>query len=861
MSVAGSTIHSFADPLPEPMGRTLVSAWRLKDFEAGGGEAAGAVEAETGGGDWIDVTAPGDVYLALHAAGRLPDPFGDRAEEACAWVEGREWWWRADFEAPSVAVGERLILTFQGLDTFATVWLNREVLGQSDNMFRPATFDIGARAGVGVNRLAVRFTPVAIALAGVAGPTWPVAAGLNAETRRNLVRKAQFGWGWDWGPRLPTVGIWAPVTLEVERAAAIRDVQVTTVEISPRRDRARVRVRVSAEAFASSAPLSAEIVLAGPDGAEAWRGSVALNAGAASAEFIVDSPRLWWTADHGVPDLYALWLALKAGDAVVAERRLKVGIRTICLDTSPDADEPGTSFFRFVLNGTPIFAKGACWIPASSFVAVVDEARYRPLLEMAAQANMNMVRVWGGGVYEHDAFYDLCDEIGLLVWQDFMFACAPYPDGDEAFVDSVRGELAHQIVRLRHHPSLALWCGNNECQAIHGFLNDMAGRGDRLPGERLYDAVMPAAVAELDPATPYWPGSPAGGPSPNSMLAGDVHDWTVWHGIPPAPADRPVGGFDRSPEGVAFTRYAEDMGRFISEYGIQGAPAMQTLERVLPESERRLGSAGLLDRIRDNPKNKIDAMMEPVTGMPQTIEEYVDFTQITQAEGLKFGIEHFRRRTPHCSGSLIWQLNDCWPGVSWSLIDFYGFGKASYFYTRRAYAPVMASFKALGDGGLELWIVNDTPVAVEGALCVAMRSFAGGVDWLEETRFHAEPRRSEPVWRAEPGRLAGGPDRVVTARSSRGQFPANRHFFAPIKNLARGDIAPPRIAVNVLGPYELAVVIAASAYLHFVNILAPDERTRFSDNYFDLAAGEVARIAVTNPESALSPQDIQVRWR
>ena len=294
----------------------------------------------------------------------------------------------------------------------------------------------------------------------------------------------------------------------------------------------------------------------------------------------------------------------------------------------------------------------------------------------------------------------------------------PIPD-DAAFRGQRRGgRFVVRLTRLRNHASLALWYGNNECQAIQSFANHLYDRDVPLSGLRLsHDEVpMPGVVAELDPSTSYWPGSPTGGPDPNSMLAGDVHNWTVWHGFPPVPIDRPIGAVDRSPAGVAFTRYAEDMSRFVSEYGIHASPVLRTLERALPAAERRLGSAGLIHLIKDEPKNKIDAIMVPFVGSPESLADYVDLTQITQAEGLKFGIEHFRRRTPHCSGSLIWQLNDCWPCVSWSLIDYNGFGKASYYYVRRAYVPIMASFKAADDGVLELWIVNDRHAPAAGDL-------------------------------------------------------------------------------------------------------------------------------------------------
>jgi len=832
-----------------------ISKWRLKDFAVGDGAATRAFEADTDGGEWIDATAPGDTHLALRAAGRIGDPFAQGGEEACAWIGEREWWWRADFEAAPPGRDERLILTFEGLDTFAEIWLNGEAIGRSDNMFVTASFDIGAHVQSGVNRLAVAFTPPAIVTADKAPLSWGRPPDPLSETKRNLVRKAQFGWGWDWGPRLPTVGIWAPVTIRRQRAAAIVGVRFTTLEAS--REQARVSVDIAVDAFAA-AQLSAHIVLTDPDGATVFDRRIEIPGEVARAEFEIAEPRLWWTSDLGSPELYTLTVLLTVAGKALDERSLRVGVLTIALDTSLDPDEPGTSFFRFVLNGVPIFAKGACWIPASSFPGAVDADRYRLFLEMSADAHMNMIRVWGGGVYEHDAFYDLCDELGLLVWQDFMFACAPYPD-DAAFAASVEAEVRCQVTRLRNHASLALWCGNNECQAIQSFANHLSHRDDPLPGVRLYDEVMPAVVAELDPSTPYWPGSPAGGPNPNSMLAGDVHNWTVWHGIPPIPVDRPVGAVDRSPAGVAFTRYAEDMSRFISEYGIHASPALTTLERALPATERRLGSEGLIHLIKDEPKNKIDAIMAPLVGSPETLVEYVDLTQITQAEGLKFGIEHFRRRTPHCSGSLIWQLNDCWPCVSWSLIDYNGFGKAGYYYVRRAYAPIMASFKATDAGVLELWIVNDRRAPAAGELTVARASFAGAAEWSEQVAWSVGAGESLRVWTREIG--VADPDQVVTVRAHDGAFAPNRHWFAPIKDLRRGEIAAPEVTIESLGERSLAVTLTARTYLHFAHILAPDERTQFSDNYFDLAAGETVTLSVSHPIVALRPEDIEVRWR
>ena len=837
--------------------------WRLKDFDAGAGEAAEAFDAALDDTTWIDVSAPGDVYLALHAAGRLPGPFGDRAEPACAWVQEREWWYRADVEAPSVGPKGRLVLEFEGLDTFATLWLNGEPIATTDNMFRAWRFDVTHRLQRGRNRLAISFAPASAAVAGKEMPLWSIISDPIVETKRNFVRKAQFGWGWDFGPRLPTVGIWKPARLKAEAGATLQAPKFTTLRIAPDRRSARVSIETSVDALeAGDAAPIVWVTLRAPDGGVVVSRSIDLVAGQARTEFTIDRPMLWWTPELGAANLYALQIELRSGDAVIDRCALQVGIRTIGLDTSADAGEPGASFFRFVLNGVPIFARGACWAPASAFVATVDEPHYRRLLQMAAQANMNMVRVWGVGVYEHDAFYELCDELGLLVWQDFMFACAPYPEHEPAFVENVRAEVDHQIKRLRNHACLALWCGNNEAHAVQAFMNRMTQRDDPLLGALYYDKMMPAAVKSLDPTTPYWPSSPFGGPknSHNSMMEGDGHDWTVWHGLPPTPAGIPVGELDRSPKGVTYTRYAEDSARFVSEFGIQASPVLETLRRVLPPDQLVLGSPGLLSRIKDHPTDKIDAMLIPVTGLPNSLEEYVDFTQITQAEGLKFGIEHFRRRKPHCSGSLIWQYNDCWPGISWSLVDYHGFAKASYFYVRRAYAPLMASFKS-SEGGVELWLVNDTLLPVAGELRLCMATFAGETLWEDTFAYLVGPNASRCVWRSDAANAQGERGHVLMVRATGDRFAPNRHFFAALKDLDRPMPEAPRVELERLGAGELAVRITASVYLYFVHVLTPDERVSFSDNYIDLAAGETRVIRVRKPGGALDAESLSVRWR
>lgn len=844
----------------------MFDRWKLQDFAPGDGLAAGAHSKDFDDSGWLAVAVPGDVHRTLINAGRIPDPFYDRNEMACTWIEEREWWYRLRFSAPDAppSADERLLLIFHGLDTFVTIWLNGEKLGRQANMFRPAVFDMTDRLRPGVgNTLALCFDRPLDRIAGKTLSTW------ERNPERTAMRKAQFGFGWDWGPRLPTIGIWRPVELCRQRQAALVGVHFSTVDLTRAQDRAVVAVRVEVERFAGEGPLSIKIRLVSPVTAD--RSGVALEqelthdgAGAAldeTAYLTVDQPRLWWTHDLGEPMLYDLMVTLLHDGDELDRWHGRVGIRTLALDQSPDPDDPGTRFFRFVLNGVPLFAKGANWIPCDSFVATIPPERYTALLEAARDANMTMLRIWGGGIYEHDKFYDDCDRLGLLIWQDFMFACAMYPEDDPAFVAEVDAEARYQVRRLRSHPCLALWCGNNENQWLHE--RHYWDQPDLPPyGALYYDHILPRAVAELDGRTPYWPGSPYGGNDHNSMEEGNRHNWDVWHGFqfPRRFGERPRR--EVTPEAVSFLRYAEDQGRFITELGMHAAPVFETLRRVIPTDQLYHHSPALDWHNKDEPKNKGDLLMQSVTGLPQDLPEYIAFSQLTQAEGLKFGIEHYRRRKPHCSGALVWQFDDCWPGQSWSVLDYYGFGKAAYYYLKRVFAPELASFRALPDGGVELWLTNDTLVDFEDAITVRLSTFGGDVLWEEQMTTRAPANSSQVVGFWNAARLAPAPDRYLAVRMTGDHSPANRHFFAAIKDLRRAPAAP-EMVVTPVDAHELRVDLTAptAAYTLFVHLLVPHGATRFSDNYFDLAPGERRTITVTNRMVPLSPEQVTLSWR
>lgn len=839
--------------------KVALDVWKLADFAPGEGQSAGASKEGFDDSEWLDVAVPGDVHRTLMGAGRVPDPFYDRNEEKCAWVEDREWWYRLAFDGPEKPPGpdERLRLVFHGLDTFVTVWLNGEEIGSHANMFREAAFDVTGRLHPQrPNTLALCFhRPLDNA---VPGPSeqW----GRNPE--RVGMRKAQFGYGWDWGPRLPTVGIWRPVELRRERRAAVRGVHAYTLEISPDRQRALLAVKVEAETLVPDASPTARVTLSRPDRGKPVEKTVPLRrAGGApegTAYLEVEDPALWWTHDLGEPALYDLRVVLEEEGEHLDARDSKVGVRTVELDQSPDPDEPGTRFFRFVLNGVPIFARGADWIPADSFVGAIPKERYDGLIFAARDANMNMLRVWGGGIYEHDAFYDLCDALGLLVWQDFMFACATYPEGPPEFVAEVEAEARYQVGRLRSRPCLALWCGNNENQWIHDRAHP-ENPNNRVPGALYYHDVLPRVVAERDGRTPYWPGSPFGGDDHNDRRQGNVHNWEVWHGNFP----RHFGEEARrepTPESVSYGRYAEDMGRFISEFGMHAAPVRETLRRAIPEDQLYHHSPSMDHHNKDDPKNKGDDLMLTVTGLPGDLDEYVDFSMISQAEGLKFALEHFRRRKPHCSGTLLWQLNDCWPVLSWSILDHNGFGKAGYFYAKRAYSPVLASFGRSDDGGVELWITNDTLSAAEDTATVRLANFEGEVSWEETLPVHVPANGSIPVARWDAARVGGDPGTYLSVSSSRATFPKNRHFFAAIKDLRR-EPAEPGLEVAQVGEGELRMSLRAASYAYFVHLSAGDAAVSFSDNYFDLEPREERTIAVTNERGTLRSDMIELGWR
>lgn len=693
----------------------LAAPWQLKQRDP----ALPLADDFAAADGWIPAPVPGTVHEALLAAGRIPDPFHGRDELAVQWVGEADWLYRCAFELTEAEAAAPAALCFDGLDTVATVWLNGAELLRGDNMFVPRRAAATGLLRAGRNTLRICFESAlrrGQALEALHGRR----AAWNTDPSRVYVRKAQYHYGWDWGPCLITAGPWRAVRLELgdARIAGLH----CPAEVAADLASAELPVQVELDAPAAAlAGLRVRLRLLDPAGATAGEAELPA-APAVEHRFALSRPALWWPAGHGAQPRYRLVVTLLDGATPVDEGELSLGLRRLRLVHEPVEGEPGTSFF-FEVNGRPIFAGGANWIPADRFTPRVGRDTYRRLLAAAAEANMVMLRVWGGGIYEDEAFYELCDELGLLVWQDFMFACGMYPAHD-AFLASVRAEAEAQVRRLRHHACIAIWCGNNEdyqiAQSARAYDHTLPPEADAaFPARVIYERLLPEVCAALDPARPYWPGSPYGGADVFDGTVGDRHVWDVWHG-----SMAPYQHYDRYE------------GRFVSEFGMEAAPAAETLRPVLPPGEDWPQSRTLdhHNKSPDGPKRLAAYLAENLRAADGGLETYSYQTQLLQAEAVGRAYRLWRRRWRGpgryaVGGALVWQLDDCWPAVSWALVDAALRPKAALYAVRRELAPVAVGLAA-AQGGAAAWAANATPEPVGATLLVRVYSLDGAFEEL-----------------------------------------------------------------------------------------------------------------------------------
>ena len=809
---------------------------------------------------WLEARVPGCIHTDLRRHGLIPDPFAGRNEADLQWIEQRDWRYRTRFDvSQSRLCCEHVHLVFDGLDTLAEVKLNGCVIGRTENMFVRHEWEVRALLLPTGNLLEVTFFNTLDYLATHVG--WqPLKERNDPVGGRSRIRKEQCQYSWDWGPRFVTCGIWQPVRLESWNGARLDHVHLQQTHLAD----GTVSLRLSPELTGATGTehFTATLSLRGQ--------SVAAVAGGAGELVItLRQPELWWPAGQGAQPLYQIKVDLHVSDSGYADSWIRrTGFRTIELVREKDAE--GETFY-FRVNGRPIFAKGANWIPDHAFVTECNRERFAARLGAAVDAHMNMIRVWGGGIYEFDSFYDLCDELGLLVWQDFMFACALYP-GAADYCDVLRPEVAQQVRRLQHRASLALWCGNNEVPMIPELGEALrANPAQASDYARIFHEVIPEIVEQCDGITPYWPSSPW---TPgeyfadtNDGRAGDVHYWKVWHSRAPV----------KSYEGLRV--------RFCSEFGMQSYASLATAQTFCPAEELNVFSPIMESHQKNGGGNA--TMLHYMVQRYRYVSRYENLaylSQLSQAYCMKVGVEHLRFQMPHTMGALYWQLNDCWPVASWSSIEFNGRWKALHHEARRFFAPSLLYLRTEGDVTIgrynevtegincyTLYTIHDAPEPRQATLVWSIRDFQGGLVGDEQRReLTLEPGRSASqavctlpdVVRSRRGALylrAELLDRAGAVLSRQNAFFTVPRFLS---------LADPGIGyrLEVASDGTTAIRLKADSFAHAVSLSFGQLDPWLSDNWFDLHPGEERVIALRSqvesdcPVAPGSPVTIKSLW-
>jgi beta-mannosidase len=836
----------------------LDRGWQFRQTDSGASNA-----------DWMAATVPGDVHLDLMANKRIPDPFYRDDEAKLQWIEQASWEYQDTFDVPAGLLGKANVdLVFDGLDAAAEVYLNDAHVLSANNMFRIWRVPVKDHLHAGKNVLRVEF-PSPIKAAEKVAATDPWQAKTHTEPK-TYIRKAAYEYGWDWGPRFVTSGIWRPVRLEGWDKVRIADFAIRQRDVS--REVAHIDAQVEIEAASAGTVLvhvdywQNELLRKGKGDTQKNKTInppfVSTKAVVHAGKNLIDlpieirQPTLWFPAGYGDQSRYEFTADLFAestASPAIEERVVTTGLRSVVLDRHPD--QWGRSF-QFVVNGIPVFGKGADVIPFDSFPNRVTTADYRRILESARDANMNMIRHWGGGYYETDEFYSICDELGIMVWQDFMFGNDWQP-GTYAFKLNIEAEAEDQVRRLRNHPSIVIWSGNNETEVALNW-----GQRGSLPMDvkwqmwqdylTEFSGILNRVVARLDAETPYWPSSPSSDYEETTAnygrgyQSGDAHIWDVWHGR------------------VPFSTYETHRARFVTEYGFQSFPEMQTIEAFTqPEDRKNIFTPVMLVHQKNNEGNDIihNYLLKDYPE-PKDFPSFLYVSQVLQAEGIKIGAEHMRRSMPETMGSIFWQLNDCWPVASWSSIDYYGRWKALQYYARRFYAPVLVS-PHVEDGAVKVYIVSDKTEAQKASVRVRLMDFDGKVLLEEKQDVEVTPLASKVYldWPFAKLMQAGAADtsRVfVVADLCAGDKTVSRNltYLAPTKEVhlkaaalkVESSVADGKLHIRVSSP-----VLARSVYIAF-----GDLDVKVSDNYFDVLPGETVEITA---ESKASPEEVKAKMK
>lgn len=794
---------------------------------------------------WSDAKVPGTIHQDLLNHNRIPNPFYGMNEEAVQWVENEDWMYRTSFVVTEEQLNrDAAVLELDGLDTYADVFLNGALILRSDNMFVGHKVPVKSVLRKGENRLLIRFRSAvkeALPQWETNGFDYPADNDHSSKRVSIYTRKAPYSYGWDWGIRLATCGIWRPVRLVFSDVARIEDYYVRQASVSASKADVDNRLEITNVTFQPvSALLKVAYHYSANDTKEVQK-QIELRPGenTVSLPVMIDNPHLWMPNGWGEPSLYKFTASVSVDGVEVASQERQVGLRSIRVVM--EDDEHGKSFY-FEVNGYPMFAKGANFIPDDALLPNVTTERYKRIFEDVKAANMNMLRVWGGGIYEDDKFYDEADRNGILIWQDFLFACTTYPH-DPLFLKRVEAEAEYNIKRLRGHASLAMWCGNNEIYEgvrYWGWKNKYTAEAfaEMNRGyDVLFRQLLPDMVKRFDSDRFYMHGSPyeANWGRPESWKIADSHNWGTWYGRKP------------------FESFDSEIPRFMSEYGFQAFPEMKTIRTFAEEKDFELESPVMNAHQKATIGNAlIKQTMSLYYKVPAKFEDLVYVGLVLQGQGMRHGIEAHRRNRPYCMGSLFWQLNDSWPVVSWSSIDYYGNWKAMQYQSQRAFAPVLINAIKEGDDLCVYLISDELQDRGDVRLTVELMDFDGKSHgkWTHSGKLSANT--SMLFLKKRVDEFLSKQDAATsflrfTLKAKNGAALADEVFYFAYPKDQK--LPEARIETSVKRRGEaIEMTLKADKLARDIFIEVPVQGVRFSDNFFDLLPGQRKKITITSPE-------------
>ena len=802
--------------------------------------------------NWYPATVPGVVHTDLLQNKIIEDPFFRLNERGLQWIDKEDWVYETCFTlAADMMRKENMELVFEGLDTYADVYLNDECILKADNMFRRWSIPVRQYIREENNILKVYFhSPVKIDV-----PKWDALpyqypasndqsenGGLFNKKISIFARKAGYHYGWDWGPRLVTSGIWRPVYIRAWSDLRINDVFIEQKEVGAGRAVIAGHVELDADKDMDGVLVTITDEATGRVLGE-WQADLKRGTNRVTVDFVLHKPKLWWSNGLGEPFLYRFRTDIIAGGELLDSKTERVGIRSLKVVHQPDKD--GHTFY-IELNGRPVFAKGANYIPSDNFLPRVTPENYKRTILDAAGVNMNMLRVWGGGIYENDVFYDLCDEHGIMIWQDFMFACSMYP-AEGALLDNIHQEAVDNVKRLRNHACIALWCGNNECQDAWlgwGWKCEIERQNkeyaDKIWAQyrQQYHVTLPGVVREYAPGTFYWPSSPfAFEGEMSGTTDGDRHYWSVWHGKAP------------------ISDYDSEKSRFFSEYGFQSFPEFESVKRYAPYPEDwDIRSEVMMSHQRggDHANGLIETYLLNEYKKPRDFRAFLYMNHVLQGDAIKTAIESHRRQMPYNMGTLFWQHNDCWPVASWASRDYYGRWKAQHYYTRKVYDDILISPVVEGDD-LKVYAVSDRLENTSGRLQLQVCQFDGTVVHHWDKSVGISGNDSRVCFSAPLAKLLEGADRGtvyvrVDYTDKSGRVYHNNYYLGKQKDMDYPKVDLQTEVRSIEGGYE--VTVSADKFARAVCLSVADNESVYSDNYFDVQPKSSVQVQVRTRLSA-----------